>query len=150
MVQSTVAMRGGAMVASVAVTSCPASPARGSSRLSRQGAIFNKRFKSGPRSDDGDGVVMGRMANDLHGDAIDGVQGLPCHDLFGLAVGQQTAGVQRHQPIAETGGHVDVVNDDDDPEVELAAELLDEREHLHLMGHVQGGQRPSSRMKRLS
>ena len=28
------------------------------------------------------------MANDLHGDAIDGVQGLPCHDLFGLAVGQ--------------------------------------------------------------
>ena len=56
-------------------------------------------------------------------------------------MGQQTAGVQRHQPIAETGGHVDVVNDDDDPEVELAAELLDEREHLHLMGHVQGGQR---------
>ena len=32
--------------------------------------------------------------------------------------------VQRHQPIAEAGGHVDVVNDDDDPEVELTAELL--------------------------
>ncbi|MNO69183.1 hypothetical protein D3C76_600330 [compost metagenome] len=33
------------------------------------------------------------------------------------------------------------MNDDDDPEVELATELPDEGEHLHLMSHVQGGQR---------
>ena len=83
---------------------------------------------------------MGRMAHDLHRNAIDGVQGLAGHDPLWLAMGKQTTRVQRHQPIAEAGGHVDVVDDYDDAEVELTAELPDQSQHLHLMGHVQRGQ----------
>ncbi len=84
---------------------------------------------------------MGRVAHDLHRNAIDGVQGLAGHDPLWLAIGKQTTRVQRHQPIAEAGGHVDVVDDYDDAEVELTAELPDQSQHLHLMGHVQRGQR---------
>jgi hypothetical protein len=81
------------------------------------------------------------MGDDVHVYPIDRLKLTLRHDLVRRPTGNQAASLQRENLVAEPCRHVDVVQHHDHPETPLPREPLNERQHLHLMGHVQGRDR---------